>query len=735
VSATTPDDDLGPIPPPPDPRPPDGYRLGRRLGRGGGGEVYAAVQTALGRTVAVKFLRPDGFARPDLLARFRLEATSAAGLRHPNVVQVYEAGMADGRPFLALEYVPGGTLADALAAGPLAPRPAAELVRRVAAAVAAAHAAGVVHRDLKPGNILLAEDGTPKVTDFGLAKPVAGADTPTGGLTATGAVLGTPAYMAPEQAAGRPDVGPSADVYAVGAVLYECLTGRPPFRAAGAVETLDLVRTADPVPVRQLQPAVPRDLETVCLKCLRKAPADRYPSAAALADDLDRFLAGRPVHARPVGRVEWAARWAKRNPAAAALLAVAVLVPLLAAGGFALHSARLAAALAEQTRQRGRADTNYAAAREAIVRMLGRTAERTAAPVPELFELERKQAADALAFFRAAVTVDAEADPAVRFQLAQAVARLGQRTAEVGDPAAAVALNREAGTAFDALLAADPGNREYRFHRGQTRGWTGFALLGTDPSAADAELAAATDELAALHAENPADAATAHRLGQFLQNRGTLRRRTDKPDEAADFFRRSVAAHDAGMRAEPPNYLRWVMRADAHNGLGLVAWGRKRYPEADAAFAAAEADLAAALRESPASVDAALTLGGVCINAGLSAQDAGRPTDALARFDKAVDGLEAVIRREPQLGRVRGYLYNAHGARGSLLKKLGRHADAAADFERCAAVARPDAVSKNWQDAADEWAAAGRPAEAAAARAKAAVTPPVAGGRPAGQRQ
>jgi serine/threonine protein kinase/WD40 repeat protein len=273
-----------------------GYEILSELGRGGMGVVYQARQVALDRRVALKFVLAGAHADADDLARFRREAEAIARLRHPNVVEVYEVGDQGGVPHLAMELCPGGSLARQLAAGPLAPRRAAALVETLARAVQAAHEAGVIHRDLNPANVLLTEDGTPKITDFGLARRLDG----TAELTATGAILGTPSYMAPEQASGDSKrVGPAADVYALGAVLYACLTGRPPFRAATLLETLLQVVANPPARPSRLRPGVPAPLEAICLRCLRKKPGQRFPSAAALADALRRFCEGQPPQVRP----------------------------------------------------------------------------------------------------------------------------------------------------------------------------------------------------------------------------------------------------------------------------------------------------------------------------------------------------------------------------------------------------------------------------------------------------
>ncbi len=305
-----------------------GYEILDVLGRGGMGVVYKARQLRLKRLVALKMILAGAHAGEAEVARFRAEAEAVARLQHPNIVQIHEVDEAAGRPFLALEFVDGGSLAGRLDGTPWPAPRAAELVEALARAMHHAHQHGVVHRDLKPANVLMAADGQPKVTDFGLAKQLDSAQ----GQTRTGAILGTPSYMAPEQAGGRSkDIGPATDVYALGAILYELVTGRPPFVAETPLDTVLHVVSEEPVPPRRLNPKLPRDLETVCLKCLEKAPGKRYASALELAEDLGRFRDGEPIRARPVGVPGRAWRWCRRRPLVAGLTALVLALGLGAA--------------------------------------------------------------------------------------------------------------------------------------------------------------------------------------------------------------------------------------------------------------------------------------------------------------------------------------------------------------------------------------------------------------------
>jgi serine/threonine-protein kinase len=339
-----------------------GYEVEAVLGRGGMGIVFKARHQKLNRLVALKMMLTGAYASPEELARFRREAEAVAALRHPHIVQVHDAGEVAGRSYFTMEYVEGGNLGHSLAGQPQPPRYAAELVATLATAVQFAHQSGFIHRDLKPANILLTADGAPKITDFGLVRSIEAGPQ----FTRSGALVGTPSYMAPEQALGRASaVGPAVDIYALGAVLYEMLTGQPLFDGLTTGEILQKVIAEEPVPPSRLNAKVPRDLETICLKCLHKSPARRYASAQDLADDLHRYLDGKPVLARPVGLLERAAKWARRRPAAALLLAALLVMLAAAAGtGIWLHQQ-------EADRQAARAQ-RQGQARDTIATALGR---------------------------------------------------------------------------------------------------------------------------------------------------------------------------------------------------------------------------------------------------------------------------------------------------------------------------------------------------------------------------
>jgi len=315
------------------PRPFGQYELLAELGRGGMGVVYEARQKNLGRTVALKMILASQLASEQQLRRFEAEGRAAASLRHSNIVRLLDSGQVEGQPYLAMDFIPGSNLARRLQQGPLERDAAVRLVCDIARAVDYLHRQGIVHRDVKPSNILLDEEGQPFLTDFGLAKLLENDSQ----LTGTGIAAGTPSYMAPEQAVGNPaGVTPLCDVYSLGAVLYELLTGRPPFQAASAIDVLIQVLESEPINPRQLDPTIPRALATICMKCLEKQPANRYASAAALADDLERFSNGEEIAARTGGYVQRIRRWVRREPSLASRLGVFTLFYLVEASYYLL---------------------------------------------------------------------------------------------------------------------------------------------------------------------------------------------------------------------------------------------------------------------------------------------------------------------------------------------------------------------------------------------------------------
>jgi tetratricopeptide (TPR) repeat protein len=693
-----------------------GYEIVGELGRGGMGIVYRARQIGLNRIVALKMIRYGPDASPAAVARFRREAEAVARLQHPNVVQVYEVGEQHGQPFLALELVEGPSLSEKLGGGPLSPRPAARLVAILARAVDHAHARGIIHRDLKPANVLLEivhgewgpGDETPeseaaasfptvKVTDFGLAKHLyAGGPGP----TETGAVLGSPCYMAPEQAAGLPEhVGPATDIYALGAILYECLTGRPPFHGATAMETLRQVADDEPVAVRQLQPRVAVELETICHKCLRKEPAGRYASAAALADDLERFLRGEPVMARPAGRAERFRKWARRKPAVAALLTLLAVIPPAAGLAVAVHVARLRAevqraesAAAEATRQQLRADRNYRMARDALGQMLDQLQGGEYEALPRLTELQAKQAESALVFFEAAARDADGTDPATRMDTARACERAGELAIMLNRVAAARDHLLRAVELLDGLVVSGDGIdcRELQANclgqlgysysvSGDTRTAEGYQkqALALYEALAREQGGGPTAGLAWINHALGVDSLTANRLA-----------------EAEKYFRRSADLRRERVRqaAGPVSFNR-LGGGESLVNLIFVYSQMGRHDQARAAFQTAEELLRPLLDEPVMKTKAALALAAAGENlADLSCRE-GKVAEAIDRCTQALALAEPVLRREPELEAARSYVLNLHGTRGQANRSLDRYHAAVEDYDRVVDLA--DAASRD----------------------------------------
>jgi serine/threonine-protein kinase len=378
-----------------------GYEIVGELGRGGMGVVYKARQVGLNRWVALKMVLAAAHATQHQLNRFLTEAKAVADLQHPNIVQIYENGTHDGLPYFSLEFVGGGSLDAKVHRKAQPPREAAHMVETLAQAMQYAHEKGVIHRDLKPANILLTVDGIPKITDFGLAKRLS----EDSGQTKAGTLMGTPNYMAPEQARGEvQNVGPLADIYTLGAILFELLTGRPPFQGSTVLDTVKQVTNDEPLPPSRLQPQVPRDLETICLKCLQKDMNKRYGSARLLADDLRRFLSDEPILARPISNWERLTRWCRRNPRVAALVGTVGLLLIVVAAGSTAFAYRISQEMAETDRQKKIAEEN--AARELKAR---EEADRSAEEAKKAQEIASQQAMFAVdTLYKVATTVNAK---------------------------------------------------------------------------------------------------------------------------------------------------------------------------------------------------------------------------------------------------------------------------------------------------------------------------------------
>jgi predicted Ser/Thr protein kinase len=577
-----------------------GYDIERELGRGGMGVVYLARQRALDRVVALKVIRSAAEAGSDEVARFRSEAEAIARLQHPNIVQIFEVGDwhppgGPPAPFCALEYIDGGTLHDLGDGHPVAPRKTAEVMELVARAVHAAHRAGIVHRDLKPANVLLTRDGTPKLTDFGLAKRL---DTDQS-QTSTGTVMGTPLYMAPEQAAGRVhEISPATDVYSLGAMLYEFLVGRPPICGETMVDTLVMVQQVDPVPVRRLQPNCPRDLETICLKCLEKQPRRRYATAVDLADDLRRWLDGEPVRARPVPAWERAWKWARRRPAAAALMAVGTLATVgFAVGGWAYaeNQRRLTAAAVAQ---RDRADANRKLAEKAVKDLLLNVGSDTIARDPGM-ERVRKKLLKLGRDYYGHLAAQASDDPDARREAARARRLAGDIHVMLGDPDAAEHDYDAAVTELGELVKLPRGSRAARAELARTLTGRGDARVTTGrPAEAEAAYRAAGAEWEALAADaTPTDEergdGTDTRLGL-----GAALVALDRLDDAEAVLR-SVAS---GLADDSAPALR-QRRAQALNRLGEVLARTGRAADAEAACREAVGQFRSLASDFPAEPD------------------------------------------------------------------------------------------------------------------------------------
>jgi serine/threonine protein kinase/tetratricopeptide (TPR) repeat protein len=684
-----------------------GYELLEELGRGGMGVVYKARQLGLNRLVALKMVLADAGTDPRRLGRFRTEAEAAARLQHPNIVQVYEVGEQEGWLFFSLELVEGGSLAEHIGGTPQPPGPSAELVETLARTMHVVHQAGVVHRDLKPANILLqpratkntkshkkeAEDRQggvgsgfrdfscfswpffPKITDFGLAK-LLDEDV---NRTKTGTSLGTPRYMAPEQtSAGTQPVSPAVDVYALGTILYELLTGQPPFNGATPLDTLEQVRTREPVPPSRLQPKVPRELETICLKCLEKEPYRRYATAEALADDLRRFRDGKSVLARPASAWERGRKWARRHPTLAAVAAGVGLAVLAALGGIVWHDVRVERALDSERR-------NFREARAALEQLIDQVSTTDLAELPQLEPKRQEWLRSALQYYQKFLQ-ECGADPALRVEAAQADAQLGDIQDLLGQLAeaqasyeAAIALQRPSGEAARAPADA---------RRDLARSYQGLGKVLKERNQFDEAEEAyrhalrLRERLAEEAPDRPDDqrqlAAVRYSLGALLAR---LKGRTP---EAAQAYQQALAVQERLAAAHPdrPEYrrdqartlnnlgilLKATSRADAEDRFRQAIELQKPLAEADGALPGVRQELARSYSNL-----------GVCLEetgADLGSRDAAAAREAYGRargaYNEARELLIALVKTYPLAPAYQNELAAVYANEAGLLVKMGQ---------------------------------------------------------------
>jgi tetratricopeptide (TPR) repeat protein/tRNA A-37 threonylcarbamoyl transferase component Bud32 len=561
-----------------------GYELLGEGARGGAGVVYKARHRRLNRLVAVKTIGVGRQVSPLDLQRFRNEAEILGALRHPLIVPVYEVAESAGRLYLFMPYLEGGSLAGDLEKYCDDPRAAASLVTKVASAVHHAHRHGILHRDLKPSNILLDEAGEPHVSDFGLAKRLD--ENVESGLTVSGAILGTPSYMAPEQAQSQGRRGApttSTDVYGLGAVLYALLTGRPPFRGDTPLDTIEMVRSSTPVRPGTLNPRVDRDLETICLKCLEKEPKARYASALDLAEDLERWLAGEPIAARPIGPAARAWRWARRNPGVTGLAAALILVLVTAGISTVRERSEAIYQRAIALRERDRAQANLGFAHRVIDHFVTDVARSGLENEPRLEKLLRAKLAEAANYYQALTRQD-DADSASRNEAAFAHTRLGQIHQLLGELSPAERSFRTAIAFFEQLQILDPGAASYL--HGRLEAMIGLATVHAvqmdKQNCDEAErLYRRSIELSHTLAarfpdalENEWFSALAHfGLADILQ---VDRRLT----EAFKSSQRSLALADALCRRVPDDARYVELLARSHRQLGLISYAESNRDEA-----------------------------------------------------------------------------------------------------------------------------------------------------------
>jgi tetratricopeptide (TPR) repeat protein len=684
------------------------YEIVREIARGGMGVVFQARQVSLNRLVALKMILAGQLADEGAVRRFHIEAEAAANLDHPGIVPIFEVGEHEGQHYFSMGFVEGQSLSGLLSAGPLPPREAAALLAKVADAIDYAHRRGVIHRDLKPANILLDQAGNPRVTDFGLAKKVE----EDSGLTGSGQVMGTPSYMAPEQAGGkRGEVGPAADVYALGATLYALVSGRPPFQAASAIDTIRMVIGEEPVSPRKLNASVPLDLETICLKCLEKEAGERYASASALADDLRRYLAGEPILARPVGAAGRAWRWSKRNPLAAALLTVVAILTATGTSTITVlwlradRSRREAVAAGEQTRRAlvdavaageradraraeavaagRRAEASAATARRAVNEYLDRITESPQLRRPGLIGLRRNLLTRALTYYEDFLRESA-ADPDLRAEAAAAQNRAAMILLELGDSNRAIETGRRAVALYEPLVRDQPDRGAYRHGLARSLNSLANALRTTRrPDEALAVYRRAAEIHEALLRAEPDNKDVASDLGSCWSNLANVLGNVGRTEEAEDLLSRDRAHIEDLVRRGPDVVRPRNLLAGVLHSQGDHAADRGQFDAARALYLRALEIREAVGREHPDDWEQQSQLARLYNELGILHFHFQHPDEALSYYQKSREIREKLLAAEPASAELQEYLARSLENLGNLYNSLGRPSEALPYLERC----------------------------------------------------
>jgi tetratricopeptide (TPR) repeat protein len=670
-------------PPPPEapspcvPRVP-GYQVLGEIGRGGMGVVYRARQFKPSRLVALKMILDGRFASERDLLRFANEAEIVAALEHPNIVPVLEVGQHEGLHYFSMPLLTGGSLAAAQPRPAGDPRAVARLVAEVAAAVHHAHERGILHRDLKPANILLDDEGRPHVTDFGLGKRLRDGQ----GLTEPGALMGSPGYMAPEQATGDPAaVTTASDVYGLGAILYALLTGRAPFEGGSVHETIERLLEQPPEPPSLINPLVPRPLDQVCLLCLEKDPARRYPTAHALAADLRRWLAGEPVLAQPEPLAERTRRWVRRRRTAVAAVAAAMLVSL---AGLAAVLAVQARANRDLTEANRRERARFDLAMKAIKSFHTGVSQDLLLKEPQFQELRARLLRGARVFFgELEAQLKGQTDRRSRGELVQAYDELAALTDQIGSKAEALDLHRR-GLALRRELARDlPGEDDAHVEVG--RRLLALGALQYQTGRPDQAMAA-YDEARALFESVGNSAGTAYDpradLATCDHQTGDLLAATGRPVEALGRYRRGRSLREALGRDRPSDDELRGRLAEGDIAIGNLLWKDGQPAGAVESFDRARAVFEALARDHPDAPDHRRRLAH-CYNAiGYPLHAIGKADEALRSFEAARDILEALVRDHPVVTEFRQQLAYSDTQIGILLGDSGWPAEALATFER-----------------------------------------------------